>query len=141
MDSTWIARYFNIVFTPCPPSPLLQNRDFVFRKIFERPPSGSDRSVQDIVDNVQELCRLDETYCPFSLSISIRSYCLSVRMFLSRTVAAEVCMEAKANEVGYAALKQLNKSHALLFDLNDLVESLLKACILTLCLQLCDVLL
>jgi hypothetical protein len=38
-------------------------------------------------------------------------------MFVSRTVAAEVCMEAKSNEVGYAALKQLDKSGHLLFDL------------------------
>jgi hypothetical protein len=38
-------------------------------------------------------------------------------MFISRTVAAEVCMEAKTNDVGYAALKQLNKTGSLLFDL------------------------
>jgi len=38
-------------------------------------------------------------------------------MFLSRTVAAEICMEAKLNEIGYAALKQLDKSGLLLFDL------------------------
>lgn len=38
-------------------------------------------------------------------------------MFVSRTVAAEVCMEAKANDVGYTALKHLNKSGDLLFDL------------------------
>jgi len=39
-------------------------------------------------------------------------------MFVSRTVAAEVCMEAKANEVGYAALKQLDKSGHLRFELS-----------------------
>lgn len=38
-------------------------------------------------------------------------------MFVSRTVAAEVCMEAKSNDIGYSALKQLDKSKDLLFDL------------------------
>jgi len=38
-------------------------------------------------------------------------------MFLSRTVAAEVCMEAKVNEPAYAALKELDKSGDLLFEL------------------------
>lgn len=82
-------------------------RDFVFRKIFERPASA-DRGVDDIVQNVKELCRLDKT------------------MFVSRTVAAEVCMEAKTNDIGYAALKHLNKSGDLLFDLANVVEDLLK---------------
>lgn len=40
-----------------------------------------------------------------------------IRMFVSRTVAAEVCMEAKYNDVGYGALKQLDKSGHLRFDL------------------------
>jgi hypothetical protein len=39
------------------------------------------------------------------------------RMFVSRTVAAEVCMEAKTNDAGYAALKQLDKSGDLRFEL------------------------
>jgi hypothetical protein len=39
-------------------------------------------------------------------------------MFLSRTVAAEVCMEAKLNELGYAALKKLDQSGELLFELS-----------------------
>lgn len=82
-------------------------RDFVFRKIFERPASA-DRGVEEIVQNVRELCRLDKT------------------MFVSRTVAAEVCMESKANELGYSALKQLNKSGDLLFELATVVEDLLK---------------
>jgi hypothetical protein len=38
-------------------------------------------------------------------------------MFLSRTVAAEVCMEAKTNELAYAALKKLDQSGDLLFEL------------------------
>lgn len=38
-------------------------------------------------------------------------------MFVSRTVAAEVCMEAKTNDVGYSALKQLGKGGKLRFDL------------------------
>jgi len=39
-------------------------------------------------------------------------------MFLSRTVAAEVCMEARANEQAYTALKKLDKSGELLFELS-----------------------
>ncbi|KAK0464542.1 uncharacterized protein EV420DRAFT_1618363 [Desarmillaria tabescens] len=80
-------------------------RNFIFRKMFEK---VSERSVDDVVNNVKELCRLDPT------------------MYVSRTVAAEVCMEAKYNAHGYAALKQLNKSGNLLFDLPTLVEDLLK---------------
>ncbi|KAF8967162.1 hypothetical protein BDZ97DRAFT_570221 [Flammula alnicola] len=82
-------------------------RDFVFRKMFERPAVSSETRADDIADNVRELCKLDPA------------------MFVSRTVAAEVCMEAKVNEVGYAALKQLDKSGALRFELSTLVEDLL----------------
>jgi len=38
-------------------------------------------------------------------------------MFVSRTVAAEVCMEAKTNDAGYAALKQLDRTGDLRFEL------------------------
>jgi hypothetical protein len=47
-------------------------------------------------------------------------------MFLSRTVAAEVCMEAKTNESAYKALKKLDESGDLLFELGSLVEELIK---------------
>lgn len=47
-------------------------------------------------------------------------------MFLSRTVAAEVCMEAKTNESAYKALKKLDESGDLLFELGGLVEDLIK---------------
>ncbi|KAF9077828.1 hypothetical protein BDP27DRAFT_1379534 [Rhodocollybia butyracea] len=83
-------------------------RDFVFRKMFESTLTASDRTADTIVLNVRELCRLDPL------------------MFLSRTVAAEICMEAKSNEVGYNALKLLAKSDALRFDLSTLVEDLIK---------------
>lgn len=43
------------------------------------------------------------------------------RMFVSRTVAAEVCMEAKSNEAAYKALKQLDKSGRLLFELSCVI--------------------
>lgn len=39
-------------------------------------------------------------------------------MFLSRTVAAEVCMEAKVNEHAYNALKKLDQAGDLLFELS-----------------------
>lgn len=48
------------------------------------------------------------------------------RMFLTRTVAAEVCMEAKVNESAYKALKKLDESGDLLFELSTLVEELIK---------------
>ncbi|KAG6854664.1 hypothetical protein C0991_003312 [Blastosporella zonata] len=70
-------------------------RDFVFRKMFER----TSNDAQEVVHNVRELCRLDPT------------------MFVSRTVAAEVCMEAKTNVSGYGALKILDKSGNLRFEL------------------------
>ncbi|KAH7921919.1 hypothetical protein BV22DRAFT_1131886 [Leucogyrophana mollusca] len=83
-------------------------RDFVFRKMFEKlAVNGNDRT-EDIVRNVRELRRLDP------------------RMFLSRTVAAEICMEAKSNESAYGALKALDRSGELLFELPTLVEDLTK---------------
>ncbi|KAF5385682.1 hypothetical protein D9757_005531 [Collybiopsis confluens] len=70
-------------------------RDFVFRKMFENS-TLPDRTTEAIVKNVRELCRLDP------------------QMFLSRTVAGEICMEAQNNEAGYSALKTLaNASHPL----------------------------
>ncbi|KAF9049582.1 hypothetical protein BDZ89DRAFT_655889 [Hymenopellis radicata] len=80
-------------------------RNFIFRKMFER---VSDRTADTIADNVRELCRLDST------------------MFVSRTVAAEVCMEAKYNSNGYTALKSLNVTNDLVFNLGALVQDLLK---------------
>ncbi|KAJ3854460.1 hypothetical protein EV368DRAFT_36733 [Lentinula lateritia] len=82
-------------------------RDFVFRKMFESS-TLSDRTAETIADNVRELCRLDPS------------------MFLSRTVAGEICMEARHNEVGYSALKLLANSGDLLFELPTLVEDLIK---------------
>ncbi|KAF8231714.1 hypothetical protein L208DRAFT_1423428 [Tricholoma matsutake] len=84
-------------------------RDFVFRKMFEKPISADETLAGDIIHNVRELCRLDPT------------------MFVSRTVAAEVCMEAKTNNAGYAALKQLDESGDLRFELSRLVEDLIKS--------------
>ncbi|KAJ3507525.1 hypothetical protein NLJ89_g6256 [Agrocybe chaxingu] len=83
-------------------------RDFVFRKMFERPSASSETRPEDISENVRELCKLDSA------------------MFVSRTVAAEVCMEATVNVIGYKALKQLDKSGHLRFELSTLVEDLLK---------------
>ena len=44
-------------------------------------------------------------------------------MFLSRTVAAEICMEARTNEAAYSALKKLNESGDLLFELSCVAAS------------------
>lgn len=88
-------------------------RDFVFRKMFERPSPSSETRADDIAHNIRELCKLDST------------------MFVTRTVAAEVCMEAKVNDVGFSALKQLDKSGHLRFSLSNLVEDLLKTFLTT----------
>ncbi|KAG5648430.1 hypothetical protein DXG03_005004 [Asterophora parasitica] len=88
-------------------------RDFVFRKMFERPATTSETLPEDIAHNVRELCKLDRT------------------MFVSRTVAAEVCMEAKMNVGAYGALKTLDKSGGLRFELAALIEDLIKSFIKT----------
>ncbi|THH01557.1 hypothetical protein EW026_g1174 [Hermanssonia centrifuga] len=66
-------------------------RNFVFRKMFEKPAIAFEGRTDEIVRNVQELCRLDP------------------HMFISRTVAAEICMELKTNDAAYNALKRLDK--------------------------------
>lgn len=50
---------------------------------------------------------------------------LVLSMFLSRTVAAEVCMEVRSNEPAYAALKKLNESGDLLFELSCVIKIVL----------------
>ncbi|KAF7982133.1 hypothetical protein HWV62_29867 [Athelia sp. TMB] len=98
---------------------LLQYRDFVFRKMFEKVSSLPEDRTDTIVQNVRELRKLDTS------------------MFLSRTVAAEICMEARTNEAAYSALKKLNESGDLLFELSanvpgsSVVEELLKLFIKT----------
>jgi hypothetical protein len=71
-------------------------RDFVFRRIFVR---TEEHGAEDVLLNVRELCRLDAS------------------MFVSRTVAAEVLMEAESNRAGYAALKTLDREGGLRFSL------------------------
>ncbi|KAL0961156.1 hypothetical protein HGRIS_006128 [Hohenbuehelia grisea] len=88
-------------------------RDFVFRKMFERQATITETRADEIAQNVRELCRLDPS------------------MFLSRTVAAEICMESTTNESAYAALKNLDRTGALLFSLSSLVEELIKLFIST----------
>lgn len=83
-------------------------RDFIFRKMFEKPAFPSDNHAEEVIRHVRELNQLDP------------------RMFLTRTVAAEVCMEAKTNESAYKALKKLDESGDLLFELSTLVEELIK---------------
>ncbi|KAJ7212114.1 hypothetical protein GGX14DRAFT_447478 [Mycena pura] len=78
-------------------------RDFVFRKMFERTLAPAHPHAEEIVANVRELCRLADP-----------------DMFVTRTVAAEVCLEAKTNEAGYIALKQLDRAGDLAFSLTCL---------------------
>ncbi|TFL01839.1 hypothetical protein BDV98DRAFT_604495 [Pterulicium gracile] len=89
----------------------IKYRDFIFRKMFEKCAGNTD--AQTIVHHVRELGRLDQS------------------MYLSRTVAAEVCVEATQNETGYAALKQLHKLDDLKFYLPALAEQLVKSFIST----------
>ncbi|KAA1477536.1 hypothetical protein DENSPDRAFT_844699 [Dentipellis sp. KUC8613] len=88
-------------------------RDFVFRRMFEKSNGAAQRSADEINHNICELCRLEST------------------MFVSRTVAAEVCMEAHVNEVAYSALKSLNRKGVLRFDLALVVEDLIELFIKT----------
>ncbi|KAJ6477448.1 hypothetical protein C8R47DRAFT_1140603 [Mycena vitilis] len=83
-------------------------RDFVFRKMFERSAAPAAAHAEDIVTNVRELCRLDSD------------------MFVTRTVAAEVCLEAKTNEAAYSALKQLDRAGDFFFSLAELVQDVIK---------------
>ena len=94
-----------------------QYRDFIFRKMFERPAMPSETRTDEIVHNVRELSRLDPTFVLYYPHAWRGCLKFGDRMFLTRTVAAEVCMEAKINESAYAALKLLDKAGVLLFEL------------------------
>ncbi|KAM5535030.1 hypothetical protein V8D89_011258 [Ganoderma adspersum] len=83
-------------------------RDFIYRRMFEKPAIMFEARAEEIVQNVRELSRLDPD------------------MFLSRTVAAEICMEAKTNEHAYTALKRLDKEGILRFELSSVVQDLIK---------------
>ncbi|RDX53321.1 hypothetical protein OH76DRAFT_1479779 [Lentinus brumalis] len=78
-------------------------RNFVFRRMFEKPAMMFEARTVEIMKNVRELSRLDPD------------------MFLSRTVAAEICMEAKTNEPAYTALKRLDKEGVLRFELSSVL--------------------
>ncbi|KAL1748432.1 hypothetical protein HDZ31DRAFT_60417 [Schizophyllum fasciatum] len=84
-------------------------RDFVFRRMFEKSDGSTFEGVERICNNVRELCRLED------------------RMFVSRTVAAEVCMECNMNDNAYQALKRLAKHGHLRFELSTLVADLIKS--------------
>ncbi|PSR74795.1 hypothetical protein PHLCEN_2v9509 [Hermanssonia centrifuga] len=76
--------------------------------MFEKPAIAFEGRTDEIVRNVQELCRLDP------------------HMFISRTVAAEICMELKTNDAAYNALKRLDKEGLLRFELFSVVVSLIR---------------
>ncbi|KAG9127110.1 hypothetical protein FRC07_000614 [Ceratobasidium sp. 392] len=79
-------------------------RDFIFRKVFEKPAVVREGRDDNIIKMVGDLQRLDPI----------------------RTVAAEVCMEAKINEQGYTALRRLDASRKLPYSLSSLVSALIK---------------
>jgi hypothetical protein len=77
-------------------------RDSIFRKLFERILDNFGNPMNnsaDIVQNVKELSRIDPD------------------MFMSRTVAAEICMDCINNPTAYDALKTLDRLGVLRFDL------------------------
>jgi hypothetical protein len=77
-------------------------RDFIFRKMFEKPAEGEKSSGHhiEVVENVKLLCKLDPT------------------IFLSRTVAAEICVDVQTNPSAFEALKRLDKVGELQFQLS-----------------------
>ncbi|KIJ54821.1 hypothetical protein M422DRAFT_221215 [Sphaerobolus stellatus SS14] len=85
-------------------------RDYIFRKIFEKNPEchNNTERANEIVKNVRDMKRVDK------------------KMFLSRTVAAEICMECRTNFAAYVALKKLEAAGDLLFSMKDLVHDLLR---------------
>lgn len=103
----------------------MKYRDFIFRKMFEK--HNREGRVTEIVRNVREMTHLDSRCVPVTEEPSYDFDCdVAGSMFLSRTVAAEVCMECRTNEAGYTALKTLDGAGDLLFELKDLVHDLLK---------------
>jgi hypothetical protein len=72
--------------------------------------------VEDVLLNVRELCRLDASYVPVP-SLFLWAHSILRRMFISRTVAAEVLMEAESNRAGHAVLKTLDREGGLRFPL------------------------
>ncbi|CAE6440123.1 unnamed protein product [Rhizoctonia solani] len=79
-------------------------RDFIFRKVFEKPTVPREGRDETIMKMVEDLQRLDPI----------------------RTVAAEVCMEANINEQGYMALRKLDAARKLPYSLSSLVSALIK---------------
>lgn len=95
--------------------------------MFEKPTVSTEGHADDVFRHVCELTKLDNRYVySFSTTISYTENLCS--MFLSRTVAAEVCMESKTNESAYKALKKLDCTGNLLFELGGLIEELIKVC-------------
>ena len=99
----------------------------MFRRMFEKPAIMFESRADEIVQNVRELSKLDPEYDPVPsraslVHVVIGDSCLprfrGCSMFLSRTVAAEICMEAKTNEPAYTALKRLDKDGVLRFELS-----------------------
>jgi hypothetical protein len=113
MDSRVRMYYFSSYDLTLIKEMLVQYRDFVFRRIFVR---SQEHGVEDVLLNVRELCRLDASYVPLASGL-LWAHSMLRRMFVSRTVAAEVLMEAESNRAGYAALKTLDREGGLRFSL------------------------
>lgn len=61
---------------------IFQYRNFVFRKMFEKPALNSDGRTEEIIRNVRELSRLDPEYVvyPFRVSVSSSIMCSHVQL-------------------------------------------------------------
>lgn len=96
----------------------VQYRDFVFRKMFEKPAISFEARAEEIVRNVRELTTRDPRSVISQGLHLCKTELRKSSMFLTRTVAAEVCMEAKSNELAYTALKRLDRAGLLKFKLS-----------------------
>ena len=85
--------------------------------MFEKPAIVFEGRASEIVRNVRELSRLDSRPVIKATRFRPGAHMTIYRMFLSRTVAAEICMDSKVNESAYEALKLLNKEGDLKFEL------------------------
>ncbi|KZV70211.1 hypothetical protein PENSPDRAFT_665250 [Peniophora sp. CONT] len=117
---------------------------------------GSDKEkeargvVEELIERwrFQPVCDKDPALAHFALTLAVEpkilalavangysvdpvaarySRLMALSLFLSRTVAAEICLEAKANKVAYDVLKALDRDGLLRFDLITLIQDLIKS--------------
>ncbi|VDC00757.1 unnamed protein product [Peniophora sp. CBMAI 1063] len=95
-------------------------RDYIFRRMLTLPSkegllhtSVAERK-NKLLSTLRDVCKSQES-----------------PIFLSRTVAAEICLEAKIDKVAYDVLKSMDQEGLLRFDLITLVQDLIKSLVPT----------